>query len=256
MNAKIIDTERKMGYQLGKEQRDAILTSLQNRFSIITGGPGRGKTTIIKTILDIWDDDSSVILCAPTGKAAQRMSESTGRKSSTIHRNIIISNRKKETVKDKLIIIDETSMLDVQIAKEVFEYAKDSTLIFVGDVDQLPSIGPGSFFRDIINSKIVPTVVLKHGYRNEGSIAKNSEKINEGLSLKHMEKDEFFVFDETSKDYIQESIINIYDNLLKKYQIKDICILSPMRQRSQSGTEILNNIIREHIILKGHGIQN
>ena len=247
MNAKIIDTERKMGYQLGKEQRDAILTSLQNRFSIITGGPGRGKTTIIKTILDIWDDDSSVILCAPTGKAAQRMSESTGRKSSTIHRNIIISNRKKETVKDKLIIIDETSMLDVQIAKEVFEYAKDSTLILVGDVDQLPSIGPGSFFRDIINSKIVPTVVLKHGYRNEGSIAKNSEKINEGLSLKHMEKDEFFVFDETSKDYIQESIINIYDNLLKKYQIKDICILSPMRQRSQSGTEILNNIIREHI---------
>lgn len=246
IQSKIIDTERDLGYSLGLEQKEAIKTALSNRLAIITGGPGRGKTTIIKTILDIWGDDSKVILCAPTGRASQRMAESTGRNASTIHRKMLIPHQ-QESVKDCLIIIDESSMLDLLLAEKIFKYAYNCNLVFVGDVDQLPSIGAGSFFRDLINCKMVPTVVLKHGYRNEGSIAQNSEKINDGESLKNMKIDDFFSFCESPSESVQNDILSVYDKLLEKYAIKDISILSPMRKRSKSGTEIINSMIRDHI---------
>lgn len=239
---KIIIAEKENGYPLGDEQKEAILTSLMNKISIITGGPGRGKTTIIKTILDIWNDDENIILCAPTGRAAQRMKESTERNADTIHRT-----KTKEEPDKKLIIIDESSMIDIQLAASFLTWATkyDNNLIFVGDVDQLPSIGAGNFFRDLIISKTVPTTFLKKGYRNEGSIAKNAERINAGKMFKSLIQDNDFVFKETIKEEIEEVIKTTYLELRKKYDEKDICILTPMRQRSRSGANVINNAIRE-----------
>lgn len=233
--------EKENGYPLGDEQKDAVLTGLMNRIAIITGGPGRGKTTIIKTILDIWDDDKNVILCAPTGRAAQRMKESTERNADTIHRT-----KTREEPEGKLIIVDESSMIDIALAADFLKWATkyDNNLIFVGDVDQLPSIGAGNFFRDLIVSKMVPTTFLKKGYRNEGSIAKNAERINSGKMFKSLLQDNDFVFKETPKEDIEEVIKNDYLELRKKYDEKDICILTPMRQRSRSGANVLNDVIR------------
>lgn len=230
------------GYPLGEEQETAVLMGLSNRISIITGGPGRGKTTIIKTILDIWDDDSNVILCAPTGRAAQRMKESTGRNADTVHRAII-----RDEPEGKLIIVDECSMLDIKLAASLLTWASkyDNNIIFVGDVDQLPSIGAGNFFRDMILSKTIQTTFLKTGYRNDGSIAKNAERINAGKTFKSLIQDNDFIFKEREKEEMQEEIKNTYLELRKKYDEKDVCILTPMRTRSQSGADVVNELIRE-----------
>jgi len=246
IQAKIVDSERD-GLKLGAEQIQAIKTSLSHRISIITGGPGRGKTTIIKSIMDIWGNKDDVILCAPTGRAAQRMKETTGHEASTIHKQLMISEKTHKTKQNYLVIIDESSMLDISLACRVLEWAKDNNIIFVGDVDQLPSVGPGNFFRDMINSNLIPTTVLKTGYRNEGTIEKNAHRINNGKSMKYMEFDEDFQFIEVEKEKVQETILSIYQDLCKSYTFKDICVLSPMRQRSQSGTNLLNPLIRDHM---------
>lgn len=256
INAKLIDSQR-AGVKLGEDQTNAIKTSLTNRLSIITGGPGRGKTTVIKTILDIWNDDKHVILCAPTGKASQRMKESTGRDASTIHRKMIEHERKKDLKTDELkefhypknhlIIIDESSMLDISLAYTVFRYSHNNQLIFVGDVDQLPSVGPGSFFRDLINSKMIPTTVLKECFRNSGSIASNSSLINDGNSFKHLTFDNAFTFTPSLKEDIQKNVLDEYLKLAQTYKIKDICVIAPMRQRSQSAVNTLNELIRNAV---------
>lgn len=241
---KIKETEEANGYPLGSEQADAVIMGLTNRLSIITGGPGRGKTTIIKTILDIWDDDENVILCAPTGRAAQRMKESTERNADTIHRT-----KTKDEPEGKLIIVDESSMLDIKLAAQFLTWATkhENNIIFVGDVDQLPSIGPGSFFRDLIICKMIAITFLKTGYRNYGSIAKNAERINAGKTFKNLIQDNDFVFKERPKEDIAEEIKNTYLELRKKYAEKDVCILTPMRQRSRSGANVMNTAIRDLI---------
>lgn len=239
---------------LGDEQREAVRMGLKNRFSIITGGPGRGKTTIIKSILDIWNNDEKVILCAPTGKASQRMKESTGREASTIHRAILSKkiNSDEDEIdeynnpKDCLIIVDESSMLDISLASRLLRWATkyDNNIILVGDADQLSSVGPGNFFKDLIASKCVPTTFLRTCYRNSGSIAINAERINNGLGFKNLIRDEHFKFIESDKDVIQKVILDEYDKLRKDYAEKDIVVLSPSHT-SSSGVDILNNLIRE-----------
>ena len=233
--------EKEEGYELGSEQKDAIRVGARNRISIITGGPGRGKTTIIKTIADAWNDNDHLILCAPTGRAAQRMKESTGRNAETIHRKIM-----QEPPSKCLIIVDESSMIDIQLARRFLSWATeyDNNIIFVGDLDQLPSVGPGAFFRDIIQCGRIPTAKLKTCYRNSGSIAYNSDVINKGQSTKNFIIDKHFELVDVDNENIQETIINKYKELREKYIEKDICILSPSRP-SSSGIDALNTIIRE-----------
>lgn len=240
-DAAIKNIEFETGYELGIEQKEAIYKSLRNRLSIITGGPGRGKTTIIRAIIDAWNDDENVILCAPTGRAAQRMKEATGHEASTLQSLVGME------LEDKLVIIDESSMIDILLGQSAFELARDCNLVFVGDVDQLPSIGAGNFFADMIRSGIIPTTVLKTGYRNEGSISVNAERINAGKGLKYMDFDENFEMIETSKEQVVAKILQTYQELLKTYTLKDVCIICPMRKRSQSGTESLNRVIRDAI---------
>ena len=248
----IKNEESRSGYALGAEQKEAITTSLKSRISIITGGPGRGKTTIINTILKVWNDDENVVLCAPTGRAAQRMKQQTGHNASTIH-SLILQQKldalkgKSNAFKNKLFIVDECSMLDINLAaKLLFLIAKnDNNIIFVGDADQLPSVGAGNFFNDLIISRVIPTTVLKTGYRNSGNIADNAAKINAGSGFSKMGLGSDFTFVECEHEDMQKAVLDDYEKLLKTYAPKDICLLSPMRTRSSSGADILNDMIRK-----------
>lgn len=228
------------GYSLEDEQKFAAIESLKNRVTVITGGPGRGKSTIIKTILEIWDDDDSVILCAPTGKASQRMREVTGRYAETIHR-VKINNPPC----NGLVIVDESSMIDITLASELVSWARNCNVVFVGDADQLPSIGPGSFFLSLIKSPIVPTIKLIKGHRNFGSIAMNAENINNGRTMKEFSFDESFKYIPASDDVIKDIIIKEYLKLREKYGESNACVLAPMRNKTNSAVNVLNNAIRE-----------
>ena len=240
----IAEQEAESGYELGKEQKDAINTSLRSRISIITGGPGRGKTTIINTILKIWNDDENVVLCAPTGRAAQRMKDQTGHDASTIHSLIYVNSYIPHN--KKLFIVDESSMLDINLAADLLYLISkgDNNIIFIGDADQLPSVGAGNFFNDLISSKAIPTTFLKTGYRNFGNIADNAFKINHGNGFSKMKLGEDFNFVETDHEPLQQAVLEDYEKLLTKYEPKEICLLSPMRTRSSCGTDKLNELIR------------
>lgn len=233
------------------EQIEAVTNSLKSRLSVITGGPGRGKTTIIKAIMRAWDDDDSLILLAPTGKAAKRMEEVTGHQASTIHRfrGSIKSSKtnpfEEETLVNKCVIIDEISMAGIMMAKTIFEMFKDCMIIFVGDVDQLASIEPGRFLKDMVMSVHIPTSYLIKGFRNASSIAKNADLINHGKSTKEYILDEETRFIEASGEEIIKETISLYLSLLKEYNPVDIIILSPIKAKGYGGVERLNKEIRD-----------
>lgn len=246
---KIKEEEDISGYELGIEQKNAIKTSLKSRISIITGGPGRGKTTIINTIIKIWNDDENVILCAPTGRAAQRMKEQTGHNASTIHSLIRSYGMFGEEFKGgKLFIVDESSMIDVNLSALLLKLIMtgENNLIFVGDADQLPPVGAGNFFNDLILSKAIPVTVLRTGYRNFGHIADNAFKVNMGSSFSKIVCGDDFEFTECDHEGLQKNVLKRYGELLEKYAPKDICLLSPMRTRSSCGTDKMNEIIRKN----------
>ena len=236
--------EEESGYSLGAEQKDAISTSLKSRISIITGGPGRGKTTIINTIIKVWNDDENVVLCAPTGRAAQRMKGQTGHEASTIHSLIIKATR--EELANKLFIVDEASMIDIGLASKLFKIImkNNNNIIFVGDADQLPPVGAGNFFNDLIACKVLPTTFLRTGYRNFGNIASNAAKVNAGNGFSKMTLGEDFNFVECDHEALQEAVLEDYAKLLETNKPSEICILSPMRTRSSCGTDKLNELIR------------
>lgn len=241
--------------ELSDEQKAAIENSLTNKLSVITGGPGRGKTTIIKAIIKAWDKKDDVILLAPTGRAAKRMAETSGHEASTIHRyknSIRHVDKEAETVtwdmpKKKLIIVDETSMIGIKLAKDVLEIAKDCNLIFVGDIDQLASIEPGTFMKDLIECRCVTVSRLTHGFRNAGSIAINSDLINKGKSLKYFTLDKSTQFIEAYEDDIINVIIEKYKDALKRYDPKDIGILTPMRSRGSGCVDLINEEFRKKV---------
>jgi exodeoxyribonuclease V alpha subunit len=247
---KVIEkTEKDEDIEYAQEQKDAVINALQQRVSIISGGPGRGKTTILKLILECWNDDESVILLAPTGRAAKKMAEATGRPAKTIdrYRNEIkafdglMANRPKNA----LVVFDEASMAGIEKADLLFRIAEDCNLIIVGDVDQLESIEPGTFLSDIIESGRVVTTMLKHGFRNDGSIAKNGNLINEGKNPSNYIYDEKFQFVSAEKEDILNTVVEIYKELLKTYDPSEIGIISPIRKQGFGCVNSINNIIRD-----------
>ena len=186
--------EKKNNIKFAPSQKEAILGAFENGIEIITGGPGTGKTTIIKCIIEIYENSGmKVLLAAPTGRAAKRMSESTGREAKTIHRllemgvsddeNSFFGKGEGEPLEADVIIIDEASMIDIMLMNSLLKAIKLGTrVIIVGDVDQLPSVGPGNVLRDLINSKFINVVRLKEIFRQgkESMIIVNAHKINNG----------------------------------------------------------------------------
>lgn len=245
--------ELKEKVSLAPEQRNAVKIGLSNQFAVITGGPGTGKTTIIKFIRNIYmknNKNKKILMCSPTGVAATRMSESTNGEACTVHKALNLAANDEGMYDDTepldydLIIVDETSMLDIYLAKVLFKAVASGTkLLFIGDVDQLPSVGPGAVLRDIIESNVVPVAVLTKVYRQaDGSlIALNALLINQGkCSFDYGEAFQFIPansFDEAA--FIMK---DLYLKEIKAKGINNVMMLSPFRQKTASGVNSLNSM--------------
>lgn len=245
-NSKIEEYERTRNIEFDDIQKDAIKMALNNNFSVITGGPGMGKTTILDCIITYSKQE--VYLLAPTGKAAKRMKESTGHDSYTVDSLIIRYEAGTLGIKNKRFLVDESSMIDILKFSKLLNIVADTNSIvtFIGDVDQLPSIGPGNVLRDLIRCSLVPTVRLQFSYRFGGTIAKNAKLINEGFNYSDLIFDNsssFFI--KAPKEIIRASVEKIFSNLLNEFDISEIMVLAPMKNKSQSATCILNNTLRD-----------
>lgn len=244
----IRDIERDEKIKFGQKQISAIKSSIQNGVCVITGGPGTGKTTIINAIIKIMElEGKQVVLGAPTGRAAKRITETTNREAKTIHRLLEISfaneesgfNRDEDTPLDcDCIIIDEVSMIDIILMSQLLKAIRMGTrLILVGDVDQLPSVGPGNVLKDIINSEVIKVLSLDEIFRQgeESMIILNAHLVNKGQNPLVNEKDkDFFFIKSKSSSEILKTITNLCKERLPKFYgfhpLKDIQVLSPMRK--------------------------
>ena len=257
--------EKENNIEFADEQRQAITAGVKEGLCIITGGPGTGKTTIIKCMIRIFEKMGlTVVLGAPTGRAAKRITETTGREAKTIHRllemEFISSDDSPSFVRDEgnpieadVIIIDEASMIDILLMNSLLKaLAPGAKLILVGDVDQLPSVGPGNVLRDMIESKVITTVRLRHIYRqaDESLITVNAHRINDGEMpfLNDRDKDFFFIQKNANHEIVDE-ILDLIKNRLPFFKdgfdpIKDMQILSPTR-KGEIGIYNLNKRIQE-----------
>ena len=247
----ILQFEKKNNITFAESQKDAIISAFQNGIEIITGGPGTGKTTIIKCIIEIFETCGlKVLLGAPTGRAAKRMSESTGKEATTIHRmldmgvfekeeSVFVTNAEEHSLEADVVIIDEASMIDITLMNALLKSIKVGTrLIIVGDVDQLPSVGAGNVLNDFIESGFTKVVRLKEIFRQgkESMIVVNAHKINKGEMPKLNEKDtDFFFIRNDIQEGILNTIIDLINTRLPKFnsnwdKLKSIQVLVPMKK--------------------------
>ena len=237
------------------KQAEALKSSLENKFSVITGGPGVGKTTIIKALVDIYRGKGlEVVLSAPTGRAAKRMSESVGSDARTIHRLLKwnpVTNRftfsADNPLEGDVFIFDETSMIDVKLAAELLAAIPDgAAVVWVGDTDQLPSVGAGSVLGDLIRSGAVAATKLDIIFRQDvsGLIVRNAHHVNAGeeLETRQGESDFYFVRCEDPQTCVKRAIEFMSERIPRKFgmnPLEDVQILTPMR-RNVLGTDNLN----------------
>lgn len=248
-----VDTE----FIATEEQINAATLGVRNRLAIISGGPGRGKTAISEIVALSFlmagrqYDPEDIIMLAPTGRAAQRITESTGYAAMTIHRAVLSVRNKADLPQGKLILCDEFSMADIFLLLSVLKYAKDSNLILVGDVDQIASVGPGKVLRDMIDCGKIPCILLKQGHRNSGTIAKNSELINAGMKINKYSYDERFKYTPCTADNIAENMVNDYLKKVEQYGIKNVMLCCAMRERGAVSVNKLNLQLQE-LFTKGN----
>lgn len=263
--------EKKSNIELSKKQREAVLSINDSNVTIITGGPGTGKTTIIKTIIDLFEErKKKVVLTAPTGRAAKKMTEATGREASTLHRLLGIgklddegiysrhSDYKGEPIDADLVVVDELSMVDMFIMDYLLNCIYQGTkLILVGDVDQLASVGPGSVLKDLINSETINTVKLDKIFRQaaKSKIVLNAHRVNSGLGFIKNDDDEieedtkqdFFFIKQNSTEKMLQEVISLSTGRLEKFGnydfFKNIQVLTPTK-KGPLGTRELNKALQ------------
>lgn len=259
--------QNQLSIKLANNQQQAVAQSLKEKVQIITGGPGTGKSTITKAILSITEKlTDKIILTAPTGRAAKRMSEITGKKASTIH-SLLEYDFKAGKFKRgldnplecDLIIIDESSMIDTYLMYSLLKAIPDTArAVFVGDINQLPSVGPGNVLKDIIASRSIPVTALNEIFRQAAGscIITNAHKINNGVFpdiSNHSDSDFFFLDVETPEEVLNNILALVTQRLPVKYGLDpfhDIQVLAPMR-RGVIGIENLNTVLQEQ--LNPHG---
>jgi exodeoxyribonuclease V alpha subunit len=259
----ITDAEKKSNFRLAVEQRKAVTMALQNKFMILTGGPGTGKTTIVKTIIDVFSKYTREIhLAAPTGRAAQKMQDATGLEAKTIHRLLEFSpSGKFKYNKDKplpsdLLILDESSMIDTTLFYHLLNAVPArATVIMVGDVDQLPSVGAGNVLKDIINSGVVPVARLTEIFRQarDSSIITSAHEINHGrfpVLTPRKKPDDFYFIEDQEPELVFKRIIALVSRHIPERlgynPVNQIQVLSPMR-RGGLGVESLNSALQDSL---------
>ncbi len=261
--------EGKAGFTLANRQATALKRCLENKFSIITGGPGVGKTTIIRALVDIYRGRKlKVVLAAPTGRAAKRMTESVGAPAQTIHRLLKwnpVTNRfthdGENPYSADVFIFDETSMIDIRLASDLLCAIPDNaTVVWVGDTDQLPSVGPGSVLGDLIRSGLVASTRLDQIFRQEtsGLIVRNAHHVNAGepLEIRKGESDFYFLRCLDPEMCVKRAIDFMTTRIPHKFgldPLTDVQILTPMR-RNLLGTENLNVELQKALNPRGDSL--
>lgn len=261
--------EREMHMELEERQREAVYQAVQNGVCVITGGPGTGKTTTINAMIRFFEEEEqTILLAAPTGRAAKRMTETTGHEAQTIHRMLEFNSGVGENqeraymqferndenpLEADVIIVDEVSMVDIYILHSLLKAISVGTrLILVGDVNQLPSVGPGNVLKDIIKSNCFAVVQLTKIFRQaaESDIIVNAHKINKGEAIVMDNKSrDFFMLQRDQVNAIISVVIQLVRDKMPKYvdaNVNDIQVLTPMR-KGELGVERLNHILQEYL---------
>lgn len=260
----VADIEEHFEIELEEQQRTAVIESAGNGLLVVTGGPGTGKTTTINAIIKLFEAEGlDILLAAPTGRAAKRMSETTGYEAKTIHRLLELSRLTEGESNDSfernemnpletdVLIIDEMSMVDISLMHALLKAISVGTrLILVGDVNQLPSVGPGNILKDIIDSHSFNIVMLTKIFRQsaDSDIIVNAHKINAGEHIRLDNKSrDFFFLKRMEANVIIAVMINLIKNKLPKYvnaRSSDIQVLTPMR-KGELGVERLNQVLQQ-----------
>lgn len=265
--------ERSAGVELASAQRGAVASAAEHKVLVITGGPGVGKTTVVRAVLSVFERARLTIrLAAPTGRAAKRLSETTGKEASTIHRLLEYEPRlrrfgrnSEHPVDADVLVIDEVSMVDIELAESLLAATPSAArLVLVGDVDQLPSVGPGAFLRDVIESGAVPTVRLVEIFRQSGAsrIVENAHSILRGelpvtANIEEPGAD-FFIIARRDADEAAKTVLELVSSRIPrrfKFDARDdIQVLTPMH-RGAAGTIALNTELQRALNPNGAAIE-
>lgn len=260
--------EEQMGISLASTQWKALVAALESKVSVITGGPGVGKTTIVKALASVYHFRKlRLFLAAPTGRAAKRMAESTGFPATTLHRLLKFQPQTgkflynlENRLQGDVFILDESSMLDATLTRQFLSAVPDeAVIVFVGDTDQLPSVGAGNVLADIIASKEVPCTHLSTIFRQDasGMIVRNAHRVNQGESFESSppgKESDFYFVEASDPEKIQQLLLKFMTQRIpakfKFDPLHDVQVLTPMR-RGELGTDRLNGLIQATMNAKG-----
>lgn len=256
IDEEIKTSEKRLRCSLHIIQKEAVKKAIQSGILIITGGPGTGKTTVVKVIRDIFERvlKKSMMFIAPTGRAAARMKESSGYPAFTAHKKLQIFDdnlydKQAFCVEEDCTVCDETSMVDVHVGRRIFQSIKTGNqLILLGDVEQLPSVGPGAVLKDMIDSGYIPTVCLTKVFRqsSDSNIYLNCRKIVKGnLSLEY--GDDFVLLDAYTQEEAADLMADTFMREVEEFGLKNVCCLTPFRRKTPTGAVAMNKRIQKLI---------
>ncbi len=254
--------QTRLGISLAPKQEEAVRRAAESKILVVTGGPGTGKTTIINAILRIFDGaGAKMLLAAPTGRAAKRMAEATGQEAKTLHRLLEFSPQQGRFLRNEddplhcdLLVVDEASMVDMALLHHLLKAVPlGATLVLVGDVDQLPSVGPGNVLKEVIDSGVIPVVLLTDIFRQarESDIVINAHAINRGVVPSSEAKEDlgdfFFIRRDDPEEVLELILEMVSERIPKRFgldPVRDIQVLTPMH-KGITGAENLNARLRQ-----------